>query len=72
MTRLCAISQSQKARISGRCALRGPTISQYAMGESMRSFGSGSIRSPLARLSATSGSRASTTPWPVSAACTIW
>ncbi len=34
--------------------------------------GSTSTRSPLARLSATSGMRASATPWPVRAACAIW
>ena len=55
-----------------RIRLRGVTTSQYTSGESMRICGSGSTRSPLARLSATSGSRASATPCPVSAACTIW
>ena len=34
--------------------------------------GKTSTRSPAARLSAIKGSRASTRPWPLSAACTIW
>ena len=41
------------------------------MGDSKRILGRISTKSPLARLPATQGMRASATPWPVSAACVI-